>query len=66
VNSYWLFWICVAVDAYTDFPRVAAFLEPYAPDGGWWQLPFFFIARMVLYQIRVITYTTHHVSNGHQ
>jgi hypothetical protein len=44
----WLFWICVAVDAYTDFPRVAAFLEPYAPDGGWWQLPFFFIARMVL------------------
>jgi hypothetical protein len=44
----WLFWICVAVDAYTDYPRVAAFLEPYAPTGGWWQVPFFFVARMVL------------------
>jgi hypothetical protein len=44
----WLFWICVAIDAYTDFPRVAAFLEPYAPNGGWWQWGIFYIARMVL------------------
>jgi hypothetical protein len=44
----WLFWMCVSLDAYTDYPRVAAFLEPYAPEGGWWQVPFFFVARMVL------------------
>jgi hypothetical protein len=44
----WFFWICVSLDAYTDYPRVADLLAPYAPDGGWWQVPFFFVARMIL------------------
>lgn len=44
----WLFWICIAVDAYTDFPRVAAILAPSEPTNAWWQYPFFFLARMIL------------------
>ncbi len=44
----WFFWLCVALDAYTDYPRVAELLAPYAPTGSWWQLPFFFVARMTL------------------
>jgi hypothetical protein len=44
----WFFWICVSLDAYTDYPRVADLLAPYAPTGTWWQLPLFFVARMIL------------------
>lgn len=43
----WLFWMCVAIDSFTDYPQVAAFVEPYRPDV-WWQVPAFWLARMVL------------------
>jgi hypothetical protein len=47
-TAAWVFWICVSLDAYTDYPRVADLLAPYAPTGGWWQVPFFVVARMIV------------------
>jgi hypothetical protein len=45
--AVWFFWICVALDAYTDYPRVQQVLAPYAPDYWLW-IGFFWLARGVV------------------
>ncbi|MBX0331430.1 hypothetical protein K2Z83_27640 [Oscillochloris sp. ZM17-4] len=55
----WLLWAAICIDAYTDYPRVQALMEPnrawfVAEAGGFWGTGLFWLARAALLFVATI------------